>query len=106
MNQSSRKIYSDMLNVLYLLPQMAMPVSPYIKEFLSQKENQPEVIVAKWLGCLHEKNQIYQNMKGFTAEDLKALKLPIKLPRGAAAKVYSILKKIRSLISHEGVTHA
>ena len=45
-------------------------------------------------------------MKGFTADDLKALKLPIKLPRGTAAKVYSILKKIRCLISHEGVTHA
>lgn len=41
-----------MLNVLYLLPQMEMPVSPYLKDFLSQKENQPEIIVAKWLGCL------------------------------------------------------
>ena len=89
-----------MLNVLYLLPQMAMPVSPYAKEFLGQKENQPEIIVAKWLRCLYEKNKIYEKMKGFTTEDLKALKLPIKLPKGTAAKVYSILKKIRSLISH------
>ena len=37
-------------------------------------------------------------MKGFTAEDLRNLKLPIKLPRGTAAKIYNILLKIRILL--------
>lgn len=30
-NHQSKSLYSDMLNILYLMPQMDQPVSPYIR---------------------------------------------------------------------------
>jgi hypothetical protein len=33
---AERKVYSDMLNILYLMPQMAQPVSPYLREYLTK----------------------------------------------------------------------
>ena len=65
-NPDSKNLYSDMLNILYLMPQMDQPVSPYLREYLNKLENQPEIIVAKWLGSLYVKNQHYLSMKGFT----------------------------------------
>ena len=56
------------------------------------------MIVAKWLSDLHRKNQQYSQIQGFTPEDLKKLKLPIRLPAGTAAKVYSILRKITAVL--------
>jgi hypothetical protein len=31
---AERKMYSDMLNILYLMPQMEEPVSPYLRDYL------------------------------------------------------------------------
>lgn len=45
-------------------------------------------------------------MEGFTKEDLTKLKLPIKLPKGTAAKVYSTLRKIIAVLRTPSVTHA
>ena len=31
--EKGKKLYSDMLNILYLMPQMDEPVSPYLREY-------------------------------------------------------------------------
>jgi hypothetical protein len=51
-----------MLNILYLMPQMKEPVSPYLKNYLTQNEHQPEIIMAEWLGSLYLKNKVYEKM--------------------------------------------
>jgi ankyrin repeat protein len=104
-NANDKKLYADMLNILYLMPQMDQPVSPFLREYLKREENQPEIMVARWLNSLYQKNQNYQTMLGFDKEDLEKLKLPIKLPKGAAAKVYSTLTKVANLLKVETVTH-
>ncbi|MCP5378734.1 MAG: ankyrin repeat domain-containing protein [Rickettsiaceae bacterium] len=100
-----KKLYSDMLNILYLMPQMNDLVSPHLREYLLRPEKQPEIIIASWLGKLHQKNESYNKLLGFDKVDLEQMKLPIKLPIGTATKVYSNLTKIMKLLSSEVITH-
>ena len=103
-----KKLYADMLNILYLMPQMHDLVSPDLREYLLQPKKQPEIIIASWLKQLHQKNREYKKMEEqghFTKTDFERIKLPIKLPIGTVTKVYSTLTKIMKLLVSESVTH-
>jgi len=102
-NNSHKTIYSDMLNILFLLPQMDRPVSPYVREHI--KNQSPAVLVAEWLEDLHKKNLQYQSA-GFNKEFLTQAKLPIQLSTGTAKRIYQQLQAIKQLLlENENLTH-
>ena len=101
-NSKGNTIYSDMLNILYLLPQMDKPISPFIRSYLLQQS--PEVVISRWLQSLHSKNLQYLS-SGFSTQDLEKALLPIKLPPGTAKRVYLQLSQILALLKSETITH-
>lgn len=72
-------------NVLFFLPQMDEPVDPEVCRFFRSSPTVPEEMVCSWLRYLHQQNKRNEGLRasgGFTAEDFKALQLPIKIPLG------------------------
>ena len=101
-NTQGKKIYSDMLNILYLMPQMNNCISTEIRESLFSQ--QPESIIIRWLSKLDQKNKNYIKA-GFTLKELEKALLPIKLPTGTASKIYTQLCKIYRMMRSNIVTH-
>jgi hypothetical protein len=78
-------------NALFFLPQMDEPVDPEVRRFFTSSPTVPEEMVCNWLKYLHQQNKRYELLKvsgGFTEEDFKALKLPVKIPLGACCWLY------------------
>ena len=100
----NKAIYSDMLNILFLLPQMDKPVSPYVRNYIRNKD--PAIIVARFLEKLYKKNQQYnQTSIQFDKKALEDAHLPIKLPSYTAQRIYLQLYKINHLLKNETTTH-
>ena len=102
-NSSHQTIYSDLLNVIYLMPQMDNPVSPNIRDDLI--EQSAEVIISKWLKSLNEQNFKYEKKSGFVKKDLEESLLPIQLPRHTVSGMYRKLSQIITMLRSETVTH-
>jgi hypothetical protein len=77
-------------NALYFLPQMDEPVDRSIGEFLVSAPTIPEEIVCSWLKFMVIQNKRYNALLqtgGFNDKDFAALKLPLRIPLGAAIRM-------------------
>lgn len=81
-------------NVLFFLPQMDEPVDPEILRFFRNNGILPEEIICSWLKNLNQQNKRFEALRtsgGFTEDDFKALRLPIKIPLGIVfLRIYPI----------------
>lgn len=101
------RLVSEVLNVLFFLPQMDKSIAPRTRKLLL-KNLAPEKIIAEWLREVYDQNQQYSAMtkNGWTQQDLENLKLPIKLPLNTGQEIYLKLKKICELLEHRPyITH-
>jgi ubiquitin C-terminal hydrolase len=104
-NRQNGKLFSDVINVLFLLPQMNQPIHESFYEFF--KNTTPESIVSTWLGKLEAKNKKYEEwINGLEGIDKKSIdikseykdRLITKLPERESIRVYERLKKIHDTI--------
>lgn len=102
------KVYSDLANVLFFLPQMDKPLYGSIALELMSNPIKPIEIVSDWLSELCKQNLIYKRMLEsgyFTQVEADLLKLPIKLPKDSVQKLYLRLLHIVKLIEeNEAIT--
>ncbi|MDF2966191.1 MAG: hypothetical protein K0Q51_1579 [Rickettsiaceae bacterium] len=101
-------IFSDLLNVLYFLPQMDDMVDSKVRAKLTENNYTAEKISIAWLEQLYQQNERYLKLKesGFEDHDLKELKLPIKFRPGTVKEIYRKLVDITLLLKeNEYITH-
>lgn len=99
------RLFSDVLNVLFLFPQMDFPIHSSVAAKLVAAYS-PERITCAWLHDLHKRNLIYESLRhrGFCENDFKALKIPIKLPIHTAIDVYERLKQMKQIAMEDSNT--
>lgn len=97
--------HSDELNVVFMMPQMDVPLCPKIVALLSEATTAP-VLVTSWLKELFLQNRRFSALKsaGFTPADLTALMLPISLPPHAAAQIQHLLIKMCKVLQQAAGT--
>ena len=96
-------------NVLFILPQMEMPIDPMIKGLLMGSRHAAEQMVSNWLREVYEQNLKYSNLQscGFNDEDLNSLNLPVRLRSGSALYIYKQVQAMKTLVAaDEYITHS
>ncbi|MEM7175553.1 MAG: ankyrin repeat domain-containing protein, partial [Chlamydiota bacterium] len=106
--ENSNKSHSiDVKNVLYFFPQMKSPIDPTFKKAFCNLC--PEITVIKWLKSLYKKNEKYEELYKqsiFTRQELKNLKLPIRLVPNFAQNLTQKLHLIKkTMLNKKDLTH-
>ena len=87
--------HTEDLNVLYMMPQMDIPIPSAMVELLT-RPGAAASLTSAWLRELTLQNKRFAALKsaGFTPADMTALSLPIVLPSHAGAQVHHMLTKV------------